>query len=184
MAARQVDDAYLRGAAGPLKAKLTAKATQLSLQAQYSQSDTSVRTLPQSPPAACPRVEHGLVGSLKQLITHQMSEQAPQSSQSQPQPQPQAASAPGSSMMSFSVEELASQICLLDQELFVQIPTWEFCVQAWKKKKDRGVMPCLKISAFNARHAAVPPPLHSRNFLLLFFFFCSLVCFVHVLLDA
>lgn len=118
-----VDDAYLRGAAGPLKAKLTAKATQLSLQAQYSQSDTS------------------------------MSEQAPQSPQSQSQPQ--AASAPGSSMMSFSVEELASQICLLDQELFVQIPTWEFCVQAWKKKKDRGVMPCLKISAFNARHAAL-----------------------------
>jgi hypothetical protein len=138
MAARQVDDAYLRGAAGPLKAKLTAKATQLTTQttqqAQYSQSDTSVRTLPQS-----------------NLY------QAPQSPQSQSQPQPQAASAPGSSMMSFSVEELASQICLLDQELFVQIPTWEFCVQAWKKKKDRGVMPCLKISAFNARHAAVPP---------------------------
>jgi hypothetical protein len=47
----QVDDAYLRGAAGPLKAKLTAKVTQLSL--QYSQSDTGVRTPAQSPPACC-----------------------------------------------------------------------------------------------------------------------------------
>ena len=47
----QVDDAYLRGAAGPLKTKLTAKVTQLSL--QYSQSDTGVRTPHQAPPACC-----------------------------------------------------------------------------------------------------------------------------------
>jgi hypothetical protein len=67
-------------------------------------------------------------------------------------------------MMSFSVEELASQICLLDQELFAQIPAWEFCVQAWKKKKDRGAMPCLHINAFNTRHAAVPSSSFSFSF--------------------